>query len=135
MAENKDSQAAFMEAVGSIKEYAKVNGNIVTREDVHSFFKDMALDDAKFQMISGYLMANGIKIQGEDSVDNEFLKLMESASDDNIDESGQHISKEEQEDKKVADEMSFKYLSARKCHCNCTGRGRRAWMFTIIIQV
>ena len=80
-----------MEAVGSIKEYAKVNGNIVTREDVHSFFKDMALDDAKFQMISGYLMANGIKIQGEDSVDNEFLKLMESASDDNIDESGQHI--------------------------------------------
>ena len=96
MAENKDSQAAFMEAVGSIKEYAKVNGNIVTRDDVHSFFKDMALDDAKFQMISGYLMANGIKIQGEDSVDNEFLKLMESASDDNIDESGQHISKEEQ---------------------------------------
>ena len=77
MAENKDSQAAFMEAVGSIKEYAKVNGNIVTREDVHSFFKDMALDDAKFQMISGYLMANGIKIQGEDSIDNEFLKLME----------------------------------------------------------
>ena len=100
MAENKDSQAAFMEAVGSIKEYAKVNGNIVTREDVHSFFKDMALDDAKFQMISGYLMANGIKIQGE-----EFLKLMESASDDNIDESGQHISKEEQEDKKVADDI------------------------------
>ena len=105
MAENKDSQAAFMEAVGSIKEYAKVNGNIVTREDVHSFFKDMALDDAKFQMISGYLMANGIKIQGEDSVDNEFLKLMESASDDNIDESGKHISKEEQEDKKVADDI------------------------------
>ena len=105
MAENKDSQAAFMEAVGSIKEYAKVNGNIVTREDVHSFFKDMALDDAKFQMISGYLMANGIKIQGDDSVDNEFLMLMESASDDNIDESGQHISKEEQDDKKVADDI------------------------------
>ena len=30
---------------------------------------------------------------------------MESASDDNIDESGQHISKEEQEDKKVADDI------------------------------
>lgn len=36
---------------------------------------------------------------------------------------------------KLSDEMSFKYLAARKCHCNCTGRGRRAWMFTIIIQV
>ena len=105
MAGNKDSQAAFMEAVGSIKEYAKVNGNIVTREDVHSFFKDMALDDAKFQMISGYLMANGIKIQGEDSIDNEFLKMMESASEDNTDEAGEHISKEEQEDKKVADDI------------------------------
>ena len=34
MAENKDSQAAFMEAVGSIKEYAKVNGNIVTRDEI-----------------------------------------------------------------------------------------------------
>ena len=105
MAENKDSQAAFMEAVGSIKEYAKVNGNIVTRDDVHSFFKDMALDDAKFQMISGYLMANGIKIQGEDSIDNEFLKMMESASEDNTDEAGEHISKEEEEDKKVADDI------------------------------
>lgn len=105
MAENKDSQAAFMEAVGSVKEYAKVNGNIVTREDVHSFFKDMALDDAKFQMISGYLMANGIKIQGEDSVDNEFLKMMESTSGDNTDEAGEHISKEEEEDKKVADDI------------------------------
>lgn len=105
MAENKDSQAAFMEAVGSIKEYAKVNGNIVTRDDVHSFFKDMALDDAKFQMISGYLMANGIKIQGEDSIDNEFLKMMESTSGDNTDEAGEHISKEEEEDKKVADDI------------------------------
>ena len=105
MAGNKDSQAAFMEAVGSIKEYAKVNGNIVTREDVHSFFKDMALDDAKFQMISGYLMANGIKIQGEDSIDNEFLKMMENASEDSTDEDGEHISKEEQEDKKVADDI------------------------------
>ena len=65
----------------------------------------MALDDAKFQMISGYLMANGIKIQGEDSIDNEFLKMMESTSGDNTDEAGEHISKEEEEDKKVADDI------------------------------
>ena len=36
---------------------------------------------------------------------------------------------------KLSDEMSFKCLAARKCHCNCTGRGRREWIFTIIIQV
>ena len=105
MAGNKDSQAAFMEAVTGIKEYAKVNGNIVTRDDVHSFFKDMALDDAKFQMISGYLMANGIKIQGEESIDNEFLKMMENASEDNAEEAEAGISKEEEEDKKVADDI------------------------------
>lgn len=105
MAVNKDSQAAFMEAVGSIKEYAKVNGNIVTKEDVHSFFKNMALDDAKFQMISGYLMANGIKIQGEDSINNEFLKMMENATDDNGDD-GEHISKEEEDDRRVADDIA-----------------------------
>ena len=105
MEHNKDIQAAFMDALNALKEYAKVNGNIVGKEDVAGFFKDMSLDDNKYSMITGYLMANGIKIQGEDSVDNEFLKLMESASDDNIDESGQHISKEEQEDKKVADDI------------------------------
>ena len=36
---------------------------------------------------------------------------------------------------KLSDEMSFKYLAARKCHSNCTGRGGRAWMCTIIVQV
>ena len=39
MAENKDSQAAFMEAVGSIKEYAKVNGNIVQERMYTAFLK------------------------------------------------------------------------------------------------
>lgn len=106
MAQNKDSQAAFMEAVASIKEYAKVNANVVTREDINNFFKDMALDDSKFQMISGYLMANGIKIQGEENIDNEFLKMMENASDENDDDDGEKLSEEEKEDKKVADDIA-----------------------------
>ncbi len=105
MAQNKDSQAAFMEAVASIKEYAKVNANVVTREDINNFFKDMALDDSKFQMISGYLMANGIRIQGEENIDNEFLKMMESASEENVSADGKNLSEEEKEDKKVADDI------------------------------
>lgn len=106
MAQNKDSQAAFMEAVASIKEYAKVNANVVTREDINNFFKDMALDDSKFQMISGYLMANGIKIQGEENIDNEFLKMMENASEENDADDGEKLSEEEKEDKKVADDIA-----------------------------
>ena len=90
MADNKDMQAAFMEALNGLKEYAKVNGNIVTKEDVNSYFKDMHLDDNKYSMIIGYLMANGITIKGEDGTDNEFLHMLESTADDSVknDENG-----------------------------------------------
>ena len=108
---NKDIQAAFMEAVSSIKEYAKVNGNTVTRDDINNFFKDMALDESKFQMISGYLMANSIKIEGEAGDDNEFLNMMENAAASKAggeaeeEENSGNISEEEKEDKKVADDI------------------------------
>ena len=105
MAENKIPRQHLWRLSEALKNMPRLMAILLQERMYTDFFKDMALDDAKFQMISGYLMANGIKIQGEDSVDNEFLKLMESASDDNIDESGQHISKEEQEDKKVADDI------------------------------
>lgn len=90
MADNKDMQAAFMEALNGLKEYAKVNENIVTKEDVNSYFKDMHLDDNKYSMITGYLMANGITIKGEDGTDNEFLHMLESTADDSVknDENG-----------------------------------------------
>lgn len=84
MADNKDMQAAFMEALNGLKEYAKVNGNIVTKEDVNSYFKDMHLDDNKYSMITGYLMANGITIKGEDGTDNEFLHMLESTADESV---------------------------------------------------
>ena len=108
---NKDIQAAFREAVSSIKEYAKVNGNTVTRDDINNFFKDMALDESKFQMISGYLMANSIKIEGEAGDDNEFLNMMENAAASKAggeaeeEEDSGNISEEEKEDKKVADDI------------------------------
>ncbi|MDD3241115.1 MAG: sigma-70 domain-containing protein [Lachnospira sp.] len=87
MAVNKDKQAAFVEALNSLKEFAKVNGGIVSKEDVMSYFKNLDTDDAtkvdfdesKLQMVYGYLMANNIQIQGEDAKDNEFLKMMEAA--------------------------------------------------------
>ena len=84
MEHNKDIQAAFMDALNALKEYAKVNGNIVGKEDVAGFFKDMSLDDNKYSMITGYLMANGITIKGEDGTDNEFLHMLESTVDDSV---------------------------------------------------
>lgn len=87
MADNKDTQALFMEGLNELKEYAKVNGNIVSRDDVDGYFKGIVLDDAKRNMIYGYLMANNIKVTGEDAFNNDFMALMETSEDaDNSDE-------------------------------------------------
>mgnify|MGYP001096450905 CR=1 FL=1 len=70
MSAQNDTQAAFMEAMNGLKEYAKVNGGFITKDDVLSYFKDLDLDDGKLQMVYGYLMANNIKIKGAASEDN-----------------------------------------------------------------
>ena len=48
---NKDAKATFMEALDGLKEYAKVNGNIVTKDDVKSYFNGLELDDNRYSMI------------------------------------------------------------------------------------
>ncbi len=80
MADNKDTQIIFMEALESLKEYAKVNGNVVTRQDVESYFKDLSLNESKYQMVVGYLLANSITVKGEDAFDNAFFSMLEENS-------------------------------------------------------
>lgn len=80
MADNKDTQIIFMEALESLKEYAKVNGNVVTRQDVESYFKDLSLNESKYQMVVGYLLANSITVKGEDAFDNTFFSMLEENS-------------------------------------------------------
>lgn len=75
-----DAQAVFMEAMSGIKEYARKSGGFVSKEDIGLYFKGMDLNDAKLRMIYGYLMANGIKIQGETEEDNAFLAMMENSA-------------------------------------------------------
>ena len=70
----------FLEALESLKEYAKVNGNVVTRQDVESAFKDLSLNESKYQMVVGYLLANSITVKGEDAFDNAFLSMLEENS-------------------------------------------------------
>lgn len=95
MSTKNDSQAAFMEAINGLKEYARVNGGIVTKEDVCSYFKEMDMNDARLQMVYGYLMANNIQIQGEDIRDNEFLRMMEQA--DSGADTQENVSEQEQQ--------------------------------------
>ena len=113
MADN--NQAAFMEALNSLKEYAKVNGNIINHEDINSYFKDLELDDTKMGMITGYLMANDIKVAGEE--DNKYEEMFkqepkeaDSDEDENVNIEGIDIfsSKEDvdQKDANVAKEIA-----------------------------
>lgn len=87
MADN--NQAAFMEALNSLKEYAKVNGNIINQDDINSYFKDLSLDETKMGMITGYLLAHNITVSGEE--DNQFKEMFkdetkseESKDDENV---------------------------------------------------
>ncbi len=116
MAENKDVQAAFMEALNGLKEYAVVNGKVITNEDIKEFFKDIDIDENKSGMITGYLMANGIKVDGNINNDNEFMKMLEDAENNVSSEAEEDV---ENEDDKAArtieDNLDYsedeKYLS------------------------
>ena len=103
MSAQNDTQAAFMEAMNGLKEYAKVNGGFITKDDVLSYFKDLDLDDGKLQMVYGYLMANNIKIKGAASEDNEFLKMMETAE-------AEEIQKQEAEETNQEEQAGAKQL-------------------------
>ena len=51
MSDNKEKQALFMEALNELKEYAKVNGHIVSRDDVAGYFKGIELDESSLNMV------------------------------------------------------------------------------------
>ena len=91
---DNNNQAAFMGTLNSLKEYAKVNGNIVTKQDVESYFKDLGLDDSKYQMITGYLLANDITVKGENGVDNEFLNMLEKSAVKQTEELEEEVAEE-----------------------------------------
>lgn len=70
----KNEEAMLLDGLAAIKDYAKLNADMLTREDIAGFFKGIELDQAKFGMIEGYLMSNGIKIEGLDAKDNAYAK-------------------------------------------------------------
>ena len=94
MEHNKDIQAAFMDALNALKEYAKVNGNIVGKEDVAGFFKDMSLDDNKysykqllFEALRCYLYNfSSLNFNAEEEHMGKTIKTIRVAEDINITE-------------------------------------------------
>ena len=109
---DNNNQAAFMGALNSLKEYAKVNGNIVTKQDVESYFKDLGLDDSKYQMITGYLLANDITVKGEKSAVKQTEELEEEVAEETVFVTDEDYEKDEKyiqmymEDLKDVEELS-----------------------------
>ncbi len=73
---DNNTQAVFMDALNNLKEYAAVNGQTVDKSDVINYFKDIELDDKKMDIIYGYLMANNIRVKGEELKNNKFAKIV-----------------------------------------------------------
>lgn len=110
------------EAMNGLKEYAKVNGGFITKDDVLSYFKDLDLDDGKLQMVYGYLMANNIKIKGAASEDNEFLKMMETAEAEEIQKQEAEETKQEEQAGAKQLEESLDYAEDEKYFTAVSGR-------------
>lgn len=56
------AKSEFFDALSALVEYATVNGNIIVKQDVVNFFKDIIDDDSKYDAVYSYLLENNIKI-------------------------------------------------------------------------
>lgn len=61
-----DKKTEFNEALQSLVEYATVNGNIITKENVYDYFKGILDDDSMYKPVFQYLTENRITVEGYD---------------------------------------------------------------------
>lgn len=59
-----DKKTEFNEALLSLVEYSTLNGNIISKETVHDYFKDIISDESMYDAIYTYLLENKINIEG-----------------------------------------------------------------------
>ena len=89
-------QQLFIEALENLKIFAKSNGDKVTKADVLDCIgHDAELDDAKWQMVAGYLKTNGIELTDVELTDHTFERQIEEADKRQAEK---ELNKEAQED-------------------------------------
>ena len=59
-----DKKTEFNEALLSLVEYATVNGNNLSKDTIHEYFKDIISDESMYDAIYTYLSENKINIEG-----------------------------------------------------------------------
>lgn len=91
----------FQEMLKDILEVARVQGNVLTMEEIKSLFGDIDLNDNQYEHVFAYLAAHQIKIQGYVETISEYSKALE----DENKETEENI--EETTDQEITDEESI----------------------------
>lgn len=78
-------QEMFITAVENLKEFARVNGSQVTKQDILDEFKGIELNDGQLQLVYGYLQSNKIKITDVDLKENKFEEIMDKSIEGQVD--------------------------------------------------
>jgi len=101
---------AFIDAIENLKDFAKLNGGVITKQDIMDNFGGVKLEEGQLQLVYGYLQNNHIKISDIKITENAFEKINSKSIDaleetDDIDEKKEKIQREidEENDKKIVD--------------------------------
>ena len=101
-------QEIFIEAIENLKEFAKLNGGVVTKQDIMDNFGGVELEEGQMQLIYGYLQNSHIKISDVEITENAFEKINSKSIDaleevDEIDLKKDKLQREidEENDKKI----------------------------------
>jgi len=111
-------QEVFIDAIENLKDYAKLNGSVVTKQDILDNFGGVELEEGQLQLVYGYLQNNHIKISDVEIIENAFEKINSKSIDaledtEEIDLKQDKIQREidEENDKKIV-EMYMEDLKA-----------------------
>lgn len=103
-------QEVFIDAIENLKDYAKLNGSVVTKQDILDNFGGVELEEGQLQLVYGYLQNNHIKISDVEIIENAFEKINSKSIDaledtEEIDLKQDKIQREidEENDKKIVD--------------------------------
>ena len=105
-----EEQEIFIEAIENLKDFAKLNGGVVTKQDIMDNFGGVELEEGQMQLIYGYLQNSHIKISDVEITENAFEKINSKSIDaleevDEIDLKKDKLQREidEENDKKIVD--------------------------------
>lgn len=107
---NTEEQEIFIEALDNLKEFSKLNGNVISKQDIMDNFGGVDLEESQLQLIYGYLQNNHIKISDVEIKENAFEKI-NSSELEKQQEISEETLKQHEEQKKIDAENDRKFVA------------------------